>query len=201
MTICVMDNCNEPGQTKELGHISGSPSLTLCSDHSWDLFWAGREKSRKLAAAISEANPDMQHTPGWTYVIRLASGNVKIGYTGDPTLKRLKTLSGKPNQSIPVQVLAVLKGGESLEAVIQSKWGHLRVQGAMEEFHPDPSLLEWASGQGIDPAVSDFDDYVIEKHERSSKRGTVGEYAREMFGDINQQMIQQNAANELDSWG
>ncbi|MFD8396108.1 GIY-YIG nuclease family protein [Streptomyces sp. NPDC059680] len=200
MTICVIDDCTNEGKTVELGQIPGSPSMTLCSDHSWDLFWAGREKSRKLAAAISEANPDMQHTPGWTYVIRLANGNVKIGMTNQPKMKRLKNLSGKGNQNVPVQVLALIKGGESLEAVLQNRWGHLRVQGAMEEFHPDPSLLEWASGQGIDPAVSDFDDYVIEKHERSSRRGTVGEYAREMFGDINQQMIQQNAANELDSW-
>lgn len=193
MTTCVIDNCNEPGQTKELGHIPGSPSLTLCSGHSWDLFWAGREKSRKLAAAINEANPEMTHTPGYTYVIRLASGRVKIGTTANPSMKRLKDLSDKRNQNMPVQVLAVLKGGESLEAVVQQQWGHLRVQGQMEQFWEDPSLLQWASEQGITPEVSDLEDWLVGKHNRGT---ATGELTKEL-----QAFIQQGqAANDLDSW-
>lgn len=189
MTICVIDNCTTEGKSVELGQIPGAPSLTLCSEHSWDLFWNAREKSRKLATAISEANPGMNHTPGYTYVIRLASGNVKLGYTTDPSMRRLKTLGGKPNDNIPVQVLAILKGGESLEAVIHEQWKHLRVQGQMEQFWPDPSLLHWAEQQGITPEVDDLEDWLVAKH----KRGVAtSEEAKEI-----QALIEQGVAN---SW-
>ncbi|WP_043669601.1 hypothetical protein [Streptomyces xylophagus] len=129
-----------------------------------------------MATAIHEANPEMQHTPGYTYVIRLANGNVKIGTTRQPKLKRLKDLSDKRNQNMPVQVLALMKGGKSLEALIQDQWKYDRVQGQMEQFYPYAPLLEWADRQGIDPAVSDFDDWLVGKHER----GSVSEYAQQM---------------------
>lgn len=180
---CVMDGCTEQGKTVQLGQIPGAPSLTLCSQHRWDLFWWEREKSRKLAAAISEANPEMQHTPGFVYVIRVASGRIKIGTTADPSMKRLKSLSDKRNQNLPVQVLAVLKGGESLEAVIQQQWSHLRVQGQMELFWEDPSLLEWVGQQGITPEVDDLEDWLVSKH----KRGTAtGEQTQELRSLIEQ---------------
>lgn len=180
MTICVIDGCAEQGKTVALGQIPGAPSLTLCSDHSWDLFWDRKREARDMATAISEANPEMNHTPGWTYVIRLASGNVKIGTTNQPKMKRLKDLSDRRNQNIPVQVLALMKGGESLEALAHKQWAHLRAQGEMEQFHPDPSLLEWAEQQGIDPAVSGFDDWMVGKQERGMK----GEYAQAMLDHV-----------------
>ncbi|MEU9331392.1 hypothetical protein AB0D91_48240 [Streptomyces canus] len=192
MTICVIDHCNTEGNTVELGQIPGSPALTLCPEHRWDLFWNAREKSRKLTAAISEANPGMVHTLGYTYVIRLNNGNVKAGYTASPDMRRLKTLSGKPNENIPVQILAVLKGGESLEAVIQNQWGHLRVQWAMEEFHADPSLLKWASEQGIDPGVDDLEDWLVAKHNRGT---ATSEQTKEIQG-----LIQEGRGSALTDW-
>ena len=191
MTICVIDDCTTEGKTVELGQIPGAPALTLCPEHSWDLFWNAREKSRKLATAISEANPGMNHTPGYTYVIRLASGNVKLGYTADPSMRRLKTLGGKPNDNIPVHVLAVLKGGESLEAVVQQRWSHLRVAGQMEEFHADPSLLQWASEQGITPEVDDLEDWLVAKHNRGTATSEQTRGLREL--------IEQSPDN-LSSW-
>lgn len=166
--ICVIDGCTNEGKTVELGQISGSPSLTLCSNHSWDLFWDRKREAREMATAISEANPDMQHTEGWVYVIRLNSGRIKLGTTANPSMKRLKDLSGKANDNIPVQVLAVIKGGVSLEAVIHQQWRHLRVQGAMEQFWEDPSLLAWAGEQGIDPEVDNLEDWLVGKHNRGS---------------------------------
>ncbi|MFD3560116.1 GIY-YIG nuclease family protein [Streptomyces sp. NPDC058686] len=195
-TQCAVIGCNEQGKTTEFNGVKGAPALTMCAEHSWDFFWAYREKGRKLAAAIHEANPDMNHTPGYVYVIRLANSNVKLGYTTDPSLKRIKTLSGKPNQGTPVQVLAVLKGGESLEAVIHNRWAHLRIQGAMEEFWADPSLLQWAEQQGIDPEVDDLESWLINKHGRGSK----SEYAQEMFGDVAEKAQEIRQAEADDFW-
>ncbi|KUL21444.1 hypothetical protein [Streptomyces regalis] len=192
MTTCVINDCTAEGKTVELGQVPGSPALALCSEHSWDLFWHAREKSRKLAAAIQGANPEMAHTPGYTYVIRLNNGNVKLGFTADPSMKRLRTLSGKANDQIPVQILAVMRGGESLEAVIQNQWGHLRVQGRMEEFHPDPSLLQWASEQGITPEVSDLEDWLVNKHNRGT---ATSEETKEL-----QALINEGRDNALSEW-
>lgn len=180
MTNCVIDGCTEQGETVTLGQIPGAPSLTLCSQHSWDLFWDRKREARDMATAISDANPDMNHTPGWTYVIRLANGSAKIGTTNRPKernkMKRLADLSGKRNENMPVQVLALMKGGESLEALVQNQWKHDRVQGQMEQFYPYAPLLEWASEQGIDPVVSDFDDWMVGKQKPSD----LSEHAQEM---------------------
>ncbi|MFE0509623.1 GIY-YIG nuclease family protein [Streptomyces sp. NPDC058964] len=195
-TQCAVIGCEEQATITEFNGVKGAPSLALCSGHSWDFFWNYREKSRKLAAAIHEANPDMNHTSGWTYVIRLANSHVKIGYTTDPSLKRIKTLSGKPNQGIPVQVLAVLKGGESLEAVIHRQWAHLRVQGAMEEFWPDPSLLQWAEEQGVDAEVDDLESWLANKH----SRGIKGEYAQEMWSNTGREIQELQKKEHEDIW-
>lgn len=192
-TTCVIDGCTEQGETTRLGQIPGAPSLTLCSGHKWDFFWDRKREAREMATAISEANPEMQHTPGWTYVIRLANGNVKIGTTNQPKLKRLKDLSDKRNQNMPVQVLALMRGGESLEAVIQDQWKYDRVQGQMEQFYPYAPLLEWAQRQGIDPAVSDFDNWLVGKHER-------GVATSEQTKELRALIEQSQAATDLDSW-
>lgn len=180
MNVCVIDDCQEQGKTVTLKEIPGKPSFTLCTTHYWDFFWDRKREAREMATAISEANSEMNHTPGFTYVIRLANGNVKIGMTNQAKLKRLKDLSDKRNQNMPVQVLALVRGGESLEAVVHNQWGHLRAQGVMEQFHPDLSLLGWAERQGIDPAVSDFEDWLVNKH----NRGSVSEHTQEMLDHI-----------------
>ncbi|MET8976240.1 GIY-YIG nuclease family protein [Streptomyces sp. NPDC004539] len=189
MTICVIDNCNETGKTVTLKEIPGKPSFTLCTEHYWDFFWDRKREAREMATAIHEADPDMTHTSGYVYVIRLTDGSVKIGTTANPSMKRMKDITSRDNQGVPVHVLAVIKGGESLEALIHGQWSHLRVEGRMEQFHADPSLLQWAEQQGITPEVDDLEDWLVAKHNRGA---VTSEEAREI-----QALIKQGIA---DSW-
>lgn len=195
-TTCKIDGCTEQGETTRLGQIPGAPSLTLCPGHYWDLFWDRKREAREMATAISEANPDMQHTPGYTYVVRLDNGNIKIGYTGDPSMVRLtsKGLSGKRNNGMPVHVLALMKGGKSLEAKVQDQWKYNRVQGQMEQFYPYTPLLEWAERQGIDPAWENFENWLVGKHNRKNAP------VPEMFGDVVEQMAQLQESEAESFW-
>jgi hypothetical protein len=126
---------------------------------------------------ISEAG-DFTHTPGFTYVIQLPDGLVKIGYSGDrvgnhgkPLLaNRWKAISAEFKQSHPtdymIRPLAVLEGGISQEALLHEKWEHLRIDDMYgERFKEDPELISWARGQGYTPsataAVDDYADWYI----------------------------------------
>lgn len=188
MTIqCAVTECENEANARPY-QITEGVTLSLCQPHMYDVASKTKERARKLAVDLNAVGGIARHTEGWTYVVRLANGNVKIGTTNRPKEKnkmlRLTNLSGKDNENTPVQVLALMQGGESREALAHGLWDHLRVQGAMEQFHPAPDLLQWAEAQGIDPIVSDFEDWTVNKH----KRGTVSDYAREMFGDIEQQL-------------
>lgn len=145
VATCAVDGCNEPGKLRPFDLIT----LPLCEPHLWDMAAQSRNRARRVVADIYRINPEAQHTEGWTYVIRLANGNVKIGTTVNPTMERLKDISRRDNDGIPVQVLAIIEGGFSRELLAHGQWFHLRVPGAMEEFYPAPELLQWAGEQGI----------------------------------------------------
>ncbi|WP_329187814.1 hypothetical protein [Streptomyces sp. NBC_01428] len=159
---CSDADCTNLGAMKELGLVT----IPLCQEHVWDLAAYNRTRARKMARDIYAVNPTAKHVDGWTYIIRLVNGNVKIGTTANPSLKRLKDITSRDNQGVPVQVIAVMKGGASLEAIAQEEWIHLRVPGHMEEFYADPTLLRWAEKLGIHPDVASLDDWLLNKHNR-----------------------------------
>lgn len=198
-TQCTAIDCNEPGRESPFGTFS----LILCEDHIYELSTYGKRVGRRIARTLDDLNPEMQHTPGWVYVIRLASGNIKIGFTAQDDMERLVKLSNAIDGGTPVQVLAIMRGGESLEMATHDRWMHLRIPGKSERFYPDPSLIKWAEGLGIDPeaGIDTFTGWQERKH----ARGTTGTYASEMFQGVDRQAIRQEvqqttAPNELDSW-
>lgn len=172
---CADLGCDKPGTVRTYGTMQ----LPLCDEHMWDMAASKRSVARELITKLDKAGALAGHTDGWTYVIRLANGNVKIGTTVNPTMKRLKDLTSKTNHGIPVQILSIAKGGLSREMLAHSRWFSLRVPGSMEEFYPDPSLLDWAKEQGIDPEVGE--DVLNEWAERKHGRGDNGLAAQEMW--------------------
>lgn len=174
---CVETECTQEGKPYEIGTLQ----LILCQYHRYELATKSKERARKVIAELDEIGALAGHTEGWTYVIRLANGNVKIGTTKNPDLIRFQGLSRETNQGVPVHVLAVVKGGLSLEYLFHEKWFSLKVPGQMEAFHADPALLRWAEGLGIDPAVNSerFEQWTQMRH----SKGSTGDYAHEMWGD------------------
>ena len=97
--------------------------------------------------------PDTQPTePGWVYVVLLATGYVKIGWSGNP-LGRWAGLAGEYGGT--VVPLALLPGDGRLETHLQFRFAEFRLprkgrrDGDGELFHPDPGLLAWAMATGI----------------------------------------------------
>ncbi|MFI7399221.1 hypothetical protein ACIBW9_01785 [Streptomyces sp. NPDC049541] len=178
-TQCTAVDCNEPGRESPFGTFS----LILCEDHIYELSTYGKRVGRRIARTLDDLNPEMKHTPGWVYVIRLASGNVKIGFTAQDGMERLVKLSNAIDGGIPVQVLAIMRGGESLEMATHDRWFHLRVPGKSEQFYPDPSLLQWASQQGIDPEANQgaFTGWQERKHKRGTATDELTKELRELI--------------------
>ncbi|MGW3753818.1 hypothetical protein ACWD7C_34030 [Streptomyces sp. NPDC005134] len=111
-----------------------------------------------------------QHTKGWTYVIRLRNGMVKVGCTAALN-NRLQALS-REQGGVPVVILAILQGGASREALEHARWQSLRVAGAMEVFHPAAELLQWAEKQGVaDDAKGELEKFAswVPKNNGASK--------------------------------
>lgn len=193
MTICAIAECKNEASARPY-QIAEGVTLHLCQSHMYDVASRTKERMRKLAVDLNAVGGIARHTEGWTYVVRLANGNVKIGMTGKVDANRLQGLSKNNNGGIPVQVLAFMRGGESREALSHGLWSHLKVQGAMEEFHPDPDLLYWAEAQGIDPVVSDFEDWQVTRHNRKNAP------VPEMFGDVAEQIRKLQGQGEDDFW-
>ncbi|WP_329306954.1 hypothetical protein OG322_24960 [Streptomyces sp. NBC_01260] len=170
-STCSANDCTREGRPRIYDTGTATFTINLCDDDSWNLAAHQSTKARELVAEMEEEGFFKEkHTKGWTYVIRMDNGNIKLGKTGKEDLSRLQTISNsyQKHKGVPVQVLAVLKGGTSTELLIHSQWLHLRVAGRMEQFHADPSLLKWAEEQGIHPeaaeAIEKFQQWQEKKH-------------------------------------
>ena len=179
---CAETECTQEGQAYEIGSVH----LILCQYHRYQLATKSKERARKVIAELDRIGAITHHTEGWTYVVRMANGSVTIGTTKNPELERFQGLSRDKNEGVPVHVLAIVKGGESLEYLFHEKWIGLKVPGQMEEFHPDPALLRWAEGLGIDPEVN-TDRYEGWQEKRHNRKDAP---VPEMFGDVVEQIEQ-----------
>ncbi|MGW3087783.1 hypothetical protein [Streptomyces sp. NPDC001108] len=168
-------------------YVTQDIDITLCRDHVWDLFAHQAEKAREAVAEIEGQGLLLGPTKGWTYVIRMDNGNVKMGKggTGKKSLsERLQDISNglQESKGVPVQVLAVLQGGTSTELLAHNQWLHLRVSGRMEQFYADPSLLKWAEEQGIHPdaeaEIEAFQGWQERKHLDPKRSGAAGQAKR-----------------------
>lgn len=165
---CAVSGCEtEPNGRPYL--ISEDVALDLCQEHAHDVAQKTKWRAREIVSDLNAIGGITKHTPGWTYVVRLSDGTVKIGLTEAESInERLQGLTTKYNAGTPVAVLAVVAGGKSLEMLYHHQWYHLRIPGAMEAFYQDPSLITWAEGLGIDPhaGLDDFEGYVERRHNR-----------------------------------
>ncbi|SCK29886.1 hypothetical protein YUYDRAFT_03345 [Streptomyces sp. ScaeMP-e48] len=155
-------------------------TLNLCNGHAWDFAAWRHSSAREAMVEMQKEGLITQHTEGWTYVIRMNNGNIKIGKSKNPA-QRFIRLSAKNNNNAPVYVLAVFKGGTSQELLTHDKWLHLRVKGRMEEFQAEPELLQWAESQGI-PEELDLEEFYgwQERKHADPKRNKAEEWAEKL---------------------
>ncbi|UUU23314.1 hypothetical protein [Streptomyces sp. DSM 40750] len=189
---CVETECTQEGQPYEIGGVH----LIMCQYHRYQLATKSKERARKVIAELDSIGAITHHTEGWTYMVRMANGMVKIGTTKNPELERFQGLSREKNQGVPVHVLAIVKGGESLEYLFHEKWFSLKVPGRMEEFHPDPVLLRWAEGLGVDSEVNTdrYEGWIEKRHNRKDAP------IPEVFGGVVEQMAQLRESEAESFW-
>jgi hypothetical protein len=194
---CMSMGCQQEEGVRQIAF--GLTTLQLCSEHLYEVSASRKRDARRIAKTLQELNPDLIHSDGWTYVVRLSSGLVKIGYTGRDKLERFSELSTRANEGQPVQVLAIMRGGETKEMAFHEQWMHLRVPGRSEQFYPDYSLLRWAEEQGIDPEADQetFAGWTERKHSSGKQ---LSSKAREMFGDAIEKAEEIQQAEQDSFW-
>lgn len=180
-THCSVNGCTSGGQERIYDPVArveakgkGMPmgyhgfTINFCLQHALDLAAWRHSSAREAMAEVESEGLLTRHSQGWTYVIRMRNGNVKIGKSKG-LAGRLIRLSDKRNGHSPVHVLAVLKGGTTRELMLHDQWLHLRAKGQMEEFHAEPELLRWAEEQGIHEEA-DLEEF----YEWQAKKNTPG---------------------------
>jgi hypothetical protein len=206
---CSVTGCTREGKPRIYGTGTNTLTISLCEEDSWNLAAHQHMKARELAAEMEEEGFfEERHTKGWTYVIRMDNGNVKLGMTRKEDLSRLQGISNRQG-GVPVQVLAVLPGGSSRELLTHNQWLHLRVPGRMEQFYPDPSLLQWAEEQGIhaDAPIDGFQDWQEKKHRDPKRNGAqkqaerLGVQTTDLTGELRMDpRMQAEETNEEEGW-
>jgi hypothetical protein len=137
--------CSKPAT--EIGN------LPLCPEHRALHYTRTSGLTARKFVDYFAACPTAPHSPGWTYIVQLPNGRLKIGCTarGNPGLvDRLQDLHRQ--YGARVVPLAVIQGGFTLEQVTHHRFRDLRVAGELgEQFEPDDELLSFALQNGIHP--------------------------------------------------
>ena len=154
--------CGEPGWPNQMAGLR----IVTCREHYQEAYAAREAVAENTYHFLEQAGVISGHTPGWTYVVRLNDGNIKIGMVGGDSernlRRRLYEVGKRYSDGIPVEVLALLKGGRSMELEAHGKWRPLRVTNKNgERFTETPELMEWIAEQGIHPSGK----AVVEAHE------------------------------------
>ena len=139
-------------------------TIPLCVPHRAELHNASdldyRVREVERAARLGEEGQ-------LTYVIKLGE-YIKIGYTTD-LLKRLKSLTNQYGN--PIEVLGVINGGATTEALLHYEWKELRVMDELgEKFRPSPELIDWTNSLTVPPdAKASVDSFTTWVAARSSE--------------------------------
>ncbi|WP_330239401.1 GIY-YIG nuclease family protein [Streptomyces sp. NBC_00525] len=152
--LLVFGACSNQGCTRRaVWEPMGPLVMKLCREHVYQLSGYTKKKEKDFIKGMDDEGLITKHTKGWTYVIRMKGGVVKIG-TSVALNKRLQTLS-RDQGGVPVVVLAVLPGGVSREALEHKRWESYRISGTEELFHPAAQILDWAKEQGVSEGAVD----------------------------------------------
>lgn len=147
ISVCVYPECGKASSKALFVH------LPMCDDHFWVVRLVAQESFARVLTdwRVKSGSP---HFGGWTYIVELPNRNVKIGFsnTDDGLPNRLKSLTREHNGQL--RVIAVIRGGYTLEQELQYRYRHLRLNLPDEQFRWDRDLLAFAVGSGIDPKMS-----------------------------------------------
>jgi hypothetical protein len=147
--------------------------LSVCDRHLAILAIRRRGGIDGRIAEYFATFPDAEHVPGWTYVLLLPNGRVKLGYTSNDLLGRFQEAHRKRGSR--VIVLAVAPGGWTRESLLHWRFREHRVDELGEQFQLAPEIAQLAAEWGIhpdaQPAVDAYRHYVPMTERRTSTEG------------------------------
>lgn len=103
--------------------------------------------NQALFDALFDLNPDMDlGSEGLVYYVLLDNGRWKIGYTADPDRLKERLTVELPTQYdfLPVQLMAIERGGFAREQFRHYQFADLRLLEHGEQFTPAPELKAFA---------------------------------------------------------
>lgn len=161
-------------------------SIMLCPEHQTEFYTNNQHLAAAVTYRLDRDGVLWGKSPGHTYVVRLKDGNVKIGKTTTTLLSRLTNVSREYNEGEPVEILAVLQGGESTELLTHGKFKHLRLaKQTGERFRPDPELMAWIAEQGIahsaNEQVKQYEEWRQTQLKKRENLAAIKQVARATF--------------------
>ncbi|CAL9298831.1 hypothetical protein SUDANB148_02974 [Streptomyces sp. SudanB148_2056] len=139
-----------PVQCRQPAEIAGT--LVLCERHR-AVRQEGRDNDRgRLLLRYRAEYPDAPFLKGFTYVLRLSDGRVKIGKSDrvDTLKERFKRHHGRYGA---FDILAVIDGGEDLEMMLHWIFRKLRIKELGEVFYSNGPLISLMLQGDIAPAA------------------------------------------------
>lgn len=138
------------------GRLYGPPraQVPLCEKHAAITYAHNTTTYRgMLAKEMERAKLDVTF-PGWTYVIWLPNGRIKIGTSkSDENLVERWVKIGRDYRrkgyNNGIRPIAIIPGGALTEDQLHRRFRDFRVEEYGEQFRPEPELIAYAEMYGI----------------------------------------------------
>ncbi|MDX2736395.1 hypothetical protein [Streptomyces caniscabiei] len=136
--------------------------IPLCEKHAANLYtWSTGTYRASPIGQMEEQGLITGHLPGYTYVVQLPNGRIKVGTAREGrVLKRWEEITRdyfKKGYRDPLKPIALLPGGVSKEAALHYRFRSARVTDEFgEQFTPTPELITFAESAGMPSDQADL---------------------------------------------
>lgn len=137
------------------GKLYSPAHIPLCEKHAAQLYTYSTNTYRVNLVKKMEEEGVLNHVSGWTYIIWLPNGRIKIGTSGtsEGVSSRWRGITRQyeaKGYDKPIKPIALIPGGVTREASLHGQFKEFRVRDEFgEQFLADPELVAYAESQGI----------------------------------------------------
>jgi len=137
-------------------------NIPLCEKHAAQLYSFSTNTYRVKLVQQMEEEGVLNHVSGWTYIIWLPNGRIKIGTSGTTKgiASRWRGITRQYEEkgfSEPLKFIALIPGGVTREASLHGRFNGLRVRDELgEQFLAEPELVAYAKEWGIPNDMQDL---------------------------------------------
>ncbi|MBM9621531.1 hypothetical protein ACFQ60_19505 [Streptomyces zhihengii] len=129
--------------------------IPLCERHAANLYsWSTETYRASPIGRMEEQGLISGHLPGYTYIVQLPNGRIKIGTSVAGRInRRWREITRQyfdKGYREPLKPLAIIQGGASKEAALHYRFRESRIRDEFgEQFNPTTDLILFAETEGI----------------------------------------------------